>query len=234
MTNKKQHLINSLSTAIEALKNDTILYNWEKSSCCNAGIVSQAILGLDTDSYDTLRMDLFDTLSKKSSDVQKTWKNAVRYLCPVTGEGMPKIIKKLEEAGLSRRDIVHLEYMDNPAILKMSGIKKETKITKNKVGETIKIKLIDNPSVIGRLFKPMITKEVKEPVYEEIIVESYPKDYYKDKDNLILYLSGWVKILQSEVNSNEDTISLESQLLHAVAEENYELAAKIRNKLAVV
>jgi hypothetical protein len=241
--NKKEHLINSLRTAVNALKNDIVTYNWSKQSCCNAGIVSQAVLGLSERELDLLRKPLFSNLEKFNRDlddgyakIQLTWKNAIKDTCPLTGKNMPKIIQELEAAGLTREDIAHLEYLENPAILKASGIKKIKRVLRRELINTVKEQV-----EVKKWFGLRTVTEIKEtPVYQEIYEEVYPKEYYAEKENLILYLSAWIRILtESAEQAFENTFEsdrdrLEAELLNAVAEENYERAAEIRNQLSII
>jgi protein-arginine kinase activator protein McsA len=74
-----------------------------------------------------------------------------------------------------------------------------------------------------------------EPIYEEKIEGyAYPDQYYEKKENLIKYLSAWIRILKGETNFQNTRESLEAELLNAIAEERYERAAEIRNEIAVL
>jgi hypothetical protein len=236
---KKKNLVKSLIVAIDALRNDTIHYDWKEQHSCNAGVVAQACLGLTRDEVNRMRAPLFNVLDdineKRSTDkLDQTWKNAIKYGCPITGLSNFEIIDSLEKAGLSKADIVHLEYLENPAILEISGIPKVKEVTKEKVDETVRFEEVNDTSIIGRLFGKKITKKIVEPVYEEKVTETYPRQYFRKKENLILYLSAWVKILTAETSHENPASRLEAKLLNAVAEENYELAAELRNRLATI
>jgi protein-arginine kinase activator protein McsA len=53
-----------------------------------------------------------------------------------------------------------------------------------------------------------------------------------EKENLIKYLVSWTRILKNESKQGLKSVEiLESQLLVAVAEENYEKAVEIRNQI---
>jgi hypothetical protein len=238
---KKQHLISSLRIAINALKNGTIHYNWTEPSSCNAGVVSQAVLGVSIEDLDEMRDEIFPAvrehnLSYPESKLNTTWKNAISLTCPITGKNMPQIITDLENAGLRREDITHLEYLSNPAILKESGIQKEIKKQQIKIGEDKVVTIGLDTSLWGRITGKKISKSEIVPIYIEKNVEVYPSKYYSVKENLILYLSAWVRILtgntESPINEGRDT--LEAELLNAVAEENFERAAEIRDQLAII
>lgn len=241
MENRKEHLIKSLRTAIHALKNDIVKYDWGTQSCCNAGVVSQLVLGLTEKELATHLKPLFATIEKHNANVgvrengperiSPTWKNGIKYTCPITGKDMPQVIQDLEAAGLSRGDIAHLEYLENPAILAGSGIEKvKTKIGQKQVGTQEETHVIKK---YWGLRKKAIVHTV--PVYEDVYEDAYPKKYYADPNNLVKYLSSWVRILTGESQEHQTSANkLEADLLLAVAEENYEKAAVIRDQLAIV
>lgn len=233
---KKQHLINSLKLAIHSLETDTIKYNWTEQCSCNAGVVSQAVLGLSIEEFDKLRKPAFAKVEKINREheerdrIDLTWKNAIKYACPITGKNMPQIFQELETAGLSRFDIAHLEYMDNPAILAESTIEKVKKLVRHQVIGQRDEEYIKT-SWLGLIKEKKIKKvDILEPVYEE----KYPTNYYKEKGNLIKYLSAWIRILEREdvTYYENDRESLECALLVAVAEENFEKAAEIRDMIS--
>ena len=237
--NKKEHLISSLKIAINALRNDTIFYDWQKQQSCNAGIVSQAVLGKSADEIEELRAPLFDVVNKLSKETNKeisaTWKNAIKYSCPLTGKNMPQIVLDLESAGIGREDIVHLEFLENPAILALSGIEKEEIRADVEVGGDYQMIKQPHSNTLFAFFgiKTIVQKYV--PIYESQVVGSeYPNNYYAEKENLIKYLVAWVSILEGESSDSfeTDVNKLEAQLLNAVAEENYEVASNLRDKIA--
>jgi len=239
MENRKENLINSLRTAVHALKNDTVKYDWSKQSCCNAGVVSQVVLGLTEDELVAHMKPVFKTINdhnKKVKDtgekkIDATWKNGIKYTCPITGKGMPQIIQDLEAAGLSRGDIAHLEYLENPAILAGSGIEKEkTVIGQKQIGTREETEVIKK---YWGLSKKTVVHTI--PVYEDVYDERYPKTYYAERGNLVKYLSSWLRILTGDTQEHQTPANqLEADLLIAVAEENYEKAAEIRDRLAIV
>lgn len=204
----------ALKTVIKALKNDTIHYDWHEQSNCNCGLVAQALL---SDS----EIDFKSNINKWKRDVKSydsklgtSWKNAIKYLCPVTGLTSYDIFNELFKRGLTREDIIHLEYMENEAILKRSGIVKnitKTRIVKhsNKYKAFFGIKQIET--------------------YQKI-----DQDYYRSKENLILYLSAWLEIISEKSVTDIkvlNKVSLEEELLKAVSLEDYSRAAEIRDML---
>lgn len=202
METRKSKLIKSLKLAINALKNDTIFYDWHNQESCNCGVVAQAILGKDSDEIEQSFLKITEALEKKAKrlkgdeddeedgKIDSTWKNAVKHLCSITGKSNIEILNNLIESGLEKDDIVHLEYLENEAILEKSEINTED------------------------------------------------ENYFKDKENLILYLSAWVKILEEGVRYKKGDIlterslaELQTELLNAKAEENFEYAAELRDEI---
>jgi hypothetical protein len=244
--NRKDTLVKGLRTAIDALKNDTINYNWNEQCSCNMGVVAQAILELSFDELEELHKSLFSPLIKVNKErkedgkerIMPSWKNAVKYACPITGKNMPEIINILESKGMSRADIVHLEFLENPAILELSGIQKNETVTKVQTGT--EEQRVASKNWFLKLFG--YTDLVEFPVYKLEKSYHYPEDYYQRKENVILYLSAWLNILTNENleikvkdsadSHKEASINLEKELLHAVADEDYERAAGLRDSIA--
>lgn len=243
---RKETLIQGLRTAIDALKNDTINYNWNNQCSCNMGVIAQAILEVSFNELKVLNKPLFKPLNDVNKKLKETgeerimpsWKNAVKYACPITGKNMPEIISILESKGMSRADIVHLEFLENPAILELSNIQKVETINQVQTGtEEKKV-----PSKNWFLRALGYTDKIEVPVYKLEKSYKYPSDYYQHKENVILYLSAWLNILTNEnleikikgsTDSNKETsVNLEKELLHAVADEDYEKAADLRDRLA--
>ena len=244
--NRKDTLVKGLRTAIDALKNDTINYDWNNQCSCNMGVVAQAVLEVSFDELKELNKVLFKPLAdinkKRKEDgsekIMPSWKNAVKYACPITGKNMPEIINILESKGMSRADIVHLEFLENPAILELSGIKKIETVTSVQTGTETK----EYPSNhwFWKYFGRTETSEV--PVYGHSTAYAYPVDYYQHKENVILYLSAWLNILtnknleikvkNSADSHKESSINLEKELLNAIADEDYNRAAELRDQIA--
>lgn len=110
----------SLMIAISALENDTVNYSWKHVASCNCGVVVRAIFGVNENFVDDLFMN--GKQQAKCKDDALTWRNLCQQSCNITGEPLTVVFKQLQNSGLSPKDIVHLEYMNNKAILKESGI----------------------------------------------------------------------------------------------------------------
>jgi hypothetical protein len=113
---RKETLIGALRLAIDALQNGTIHYDWAEQCSCNMGVVAQAVLKVDVNELDDLRDSLFDKLAKINKErknenkepFDRTWKNAIQLGCPLTGERLPEIIKRLEELNISTDEVRNL------------------------------------------------------------------------------------------------------------------------------
>lgn len=233
MITKKQNLINGLKKVVHALKTDTIHYSWKHQDSCNCGVIAQVLLNK---SKNDLSNSIFDNTFFNEDEFKKyfavkeaefTWKNAVKVHCPITGKPMHEVFKQLFERGLSKEDIVHLEYLENPAILAKSGIKL-TYIDKEEK-DILKEKIVT---------KTWYGKNKVKEVWEKKIVETEKTDekYYSRKDNLIKYLIAWIEILESEptcdnVSEETNVTKLHEMELNAVAEEKYELATQYRDQI---
>ena len=116
--------IQALKRVVEALEKDTVEYDWNKPNMCNCGLIAQAALSLNPKDLDTrFRADAAaykrDTDSKGSC---LTWKAVVQRSCGVTGLSSSEIITAFGQAGFRPEDVVHLEFLENKAILKEAGI----------------------------------------------------------------------------------------------------------------
>lgn len=238
--NKKETLISKLKLAISALEDGTIYYNWFEQSSCNCGVVAQAMLDKNRKEIGNLLKPVLSEInemnrnSEEKNKFDRTWKQAVGLFCPITGKSMHEVFNLLMDAGMSKADMAHLEYMDNPAILKKSGIDtKKIKREKFKVMEKVE-EPIPNGFWRSLLGKPRRTKEFEKEVEKERILE-----FYQLPENLVLYLKAWVSILEEgSTYTSEESLEeiskeeLNEKLLNAVADEDYEGAGKIRDRLA--
>jgi hypothetical protein len=193
---KKHRLLEAIKVVANALKNDTAHYDWTKANACNCGLIAQALLGIN-------EHELQKRINQEVPTKKHTWKTVVQTYCPLTGLSEAAILRELQEAGLTPMDMVHLEFLENPAILRTAGFTYEKKTW---YGRTITVS--------------------QQPNYKS------PLDVYR-------YLTGWIKILEAEPNDTpayraQSRARTHERLLQAVASEDYELAATLRNELAVL
>lgn len=119
---RRKLLINSLSDCVYALQNNTIFYKWDHQSSCNCGIVVQSILDKNKDEVGVLFDDECEQNFKGEENNAHTWKALVQQTCNATGRSVSKIVNILMASGMRPEDIVHLEYLENEAILAKTDI----------------------------------------------------------------------------------------------------------------
>jgi len=119
--NRKEKLIDALRVAAAAVKYNKTHYNWSSTSSCNCGLVIQALTGKNVNEVDQMSSSL-RAQAKRIDDDATTWEEMSHVLCDVTGKPFSEILIGLEKLGMTTRDISHLEYMTNEAILAKAGI----------------------------------------------------------------------------------------------------------------
>lgn len=234
--NKKEKLISSLKIVIEGLSTDTVKYDWNYSASCNCGLVAQAILGCtraelqnrasQENVFDKEELKRVLGISGDADNVEASWRNAVKAYCPLTGLPLKRIFQDLEAAGLSKYDIAHLEYMNNPAILAKAKLATTREASKDVFDRT---EVVPHKNALLRFFGA--TMEVT--VYKKEAYIAPDNRYHRNQDNLIKYLTAWVAILEESMPTTGESIEeLHEQKLVAEANENYELAATLRDKIS--
>lgn len=158
----KEKLLASLEMVLKNLKEQKIGYDWSGHGTCNLGLVASCLLGK---SPHELQND-FDILSHGMGRDSADWKEAVSYYCPLTGLSSTMIFRRLQIAGLNREDMINLEYLSDPLVLKR--ILECTPFWKKW------FILLGGPS-------PFINKH-----------------YYKEEENLIVYLEAWIELIKEE------------------------------------
>ena len=239
---KRESLIRALRISAKALKNDTVHYEWTKQHSCNCGVLAQALTGMHKIQLEHQTLMAFSTRQEGrphtdpipfEKNENPTWKSLVKQKCSITGEPMCEILSILFSKGLTTDDIVHLEYMENPAILERAGISKNPVKVKT-------AKIVEEEVVIKRGFLGIGRKVEKST---KTVYETKTQNYYSVKENLIKYLSAWAEILEEEVgeknlkqpfHKEKDKNRLHEMLLIATSEENYELAAELRDRIEAI
>lgn len=249
----RQKLIDSLRTAVKALEDDVVLYSWVEQDSCNCGVIAQVALGKTREDIKKLRAPLFNKLNSTYKENEKrdlSWRNAIQRLCPITGASDFEIIEALKEAGFERADLVHLEYLNNETILAASGIPTIKVMGKRETSRTVEeipvIKKFEKRSTSTNPFKRILgipdvsyeervdmEKSTKVEYVDYVVREEYESEYYRKKENLILYLKGWIRILEGKTDGVEMTNhqKLHADMMVAAANEDYVEAARLRDEL---
>lgn len=119
-----------LETAAKLIKSEDIRYNWVEQGSCNMGLITQLVTGL-TPLQIEKHIGSMPLPDEKYGKDSWTWSGAATQYCPLTGQDMPTIFRKLFSIGFEREDIGRIEYLSTPRIIKLAGIdnKEETYYT---------------------------------------------------------------------------------------------------------
>jgi len=103
-------LILGLRSAAQRLRDPETHYDWYRSECCNLGILTQELLGLDE-------------VGVRAIEHGIAWTTAARKdFCPATGLPMTKIFTLLHAHGLDQGDYDQLEHLrESPLPTSMAG-----------------------------------------------------------------------------------------------------------------
>ena len=105
---KNPKLKNAIDETINRLKSDDTSYSWGHFGKCNCGHLAQTI------SNTTAR-----EIHKSASLLGGDWGVRAQEYCPVSRYLIDDIIRQLLIIGLEQEDIVHLENLSDPKILKL-------------------------------------------------------------------------------------------------------------------
>ena len=168
-------LINHLQTANQALKDGSFPYLWSECNRCNVGVVASCVLGVGIEKLEDL-LDRSIERTQKALNMDNKgvwWSDMIGVLCPITGRPIHKIFRDLMDAGLTKQDMIHLEKLSDPRILKKAGIKTTHTVPKKSR---------------KHWWNKAIITQVEECDYQ----------YNESKNNLIKYLDAWISILQED------------------------------------
>lgn len=194
----KTQLINALVLAISSLENKSVHYDWQRPCSCNCGVIAQAITG---ETPDVLAKEYINPVANllANSDRKRftkkdgglfhpSWSDMAKQYCSMTGAPTTLIFKQLHGAGLTKDDILHLEFLSDKKICERAGIEMKPIVTEKKIG--------GQPSRKARYgFLKMFTKTI--PATEPSIKKT-SKDYFTSEENLVKYLKAWVEILKED------------------------------------
>lgn len=134
----KTELIKALRETVLDLELNRKEYDWMKVNSCNCGILAQNICGMDDDTL-TANRDI----------------GAWSLVCKSTGENMSVVMKKMLSVGLTLQNIIDLEKLSSPEILKEASL--------NTWGVAM-----DNKELVIRYMKAWIRILEREEVVPEI------------------------------------------------------------------
>lgn len=152
-------LVTALRTAAKALEDGTFYYDWSKANSCNCGVLFCALTGRSASGL----MQVMPPTVKDG-----TWRERVGYYCPVTGVPENELFKELFSCGLTAKDIVHLEYLNDPKVREKMG----------------------SPLIQGRPYTwldRLIWRFTKKPV-----------QHYAKRVNTIAYMRAWADLIAEQ------------------------------------
>ena len=103
---KKEKLIHALKKTAVDLDNGCD-YEWGHMGRCNAGCLVQNLM----DKTDT------EIASMVNFEIDE-WSEHAKEYCSGTNQNVEVLFRRLQDFGLSHQDIVHLEYLSDPNILR--------------------------------------------------------------------------------------------------------------------
>ena len=179
----KQKLIDAIDAVIKELEAGTLSHNWREYHACNIGLIARVITGKSgkdiTDELTVIKKDYSE--AGLGSD-NNHWSDYVEYFCPISGLSKVELFRTLQEVGMSREDMMHLEYLSDPKVL----AKTKRVVTKQQY------------HFFG-LFKGVAEKNEFDMTKDDEGGEI--EDYYEETDNFLLYLKKWKEILLEEGNT---------------------------------
>lgn len=191
----KTRLITALRTAAKALEEGTFSYNWEKPESCNCGVLASTLMHKSSS-------ELAKMIPKSGRQVL-SWESLVQQHCPVTGISEVEVLRVLQEAGMTARDIVHLEHLSDPVVCRRTRFQ------------------MGNLKSDGRVV-PIYTDSVEEEVPKgilEILFTRGPKTRvreitlgaFKSKQHTILYMRAWADLLTEQGQDDQVVTSQAKQ-----------------------
>ncbi len=170
----KEKLLTSLEMVLKNLKEEKLYYNWSSHGTCNLGLVASCILEKSPNDLE----NEFKFLCIPIGDDGVDWKKVVNYYCPITGLSSNMIFRRLQIAGMSREDMINLEYLSDPIILER---------TKRLVSKDM--------SFWDKIFSKN-TLGAKDISYDNR--GDFDEEYYREEENLIIYLEAWIELIKED------------------------------------
>lgn len=115
MRNNALKFIKTLREVADAVERDPKTHSWVNVERCNCGLVAQKLLQLDASTL----------LDRIQQDPQSgTWTGMARdYQCKTTGLTVTQIFNTLLANGFKIDDFENLEYLSDPDVTKLCGLK---------------------------------------------------------------------------------------------------------------
>jgi len=125
MATPTPELILGIRKTIQKLKNGAP-YQWGHMGACNCGNLAQELTKLTKGEIHAYAM-------QRHGD----WNEQLVDYCPSSGYPMDLMVSKMLETGLTLDDLMHLEKLSDPEILKFIHVEKRQNISKNNKADVI-------------------------------------------------------------------------------------------------
>jgi len=125
MANPTPELILGIRKTIQKLKNGAP-YQWGHMGACNCGNLAQELTKLTKGEIHTYAM-------QRNGD----WNEQLIDYCPSSGYPMDLMVSKMLDTGLTLDDLMHLEKLSDPEILRLLPVHKRQTISKNSKADVI-------------------------------------------------------------------------------------------------
>nr|MBI1231632.1 hypothetical protein [Cytophagales bacterium] len=125
MANPTPELILGIRKTIKKLK-DGAPYQWGHMGACNCGNLAQEITKLNKGEIHRYAM-------QRHGD----WNEQLVDYCPTSGYPMDLMVTKMLEAGLTLDDLMHLEKLSDPEILRRIPAERRQNLAKNAKNDVI-------------------------------------------------------------------------------------------------
>lgn len=125
MANPTPQLILGIRKTIKKLK-DGAPYQWGHMGACNCGNLAQEITKLNKGEIHRYAM-------QRHGD----WNDQLVDYCPTSGYPMDLMVTKMLEAGLTLDDLMHLEKLSDPEILRRIPAERRQNLAKNAKNDVI-------------------------------------------------------------------------------------------------
>jgi hypothetical protein len=103
-------LISALRETAQALEDGTFNYLWTKATHCNCGSLFCALTG-------KIPSELSLQIPELPTGMKGSWNNIIGNYCPIAGKPQNALLSYLLECGLTKLDIINLEYLKDQKVL---------------------------------------------------------------------------------------------------------------------
>jgi len=104
-------LSHALRVTALRVRDDATTYRWTHQGTCNCGHLAQTLTSCDA-----------RAIHAAGLESHGDWSEHARDYCPTSGLAIDRIMAVMFEAGVTADDLVHLERLSDPRILRRLGV----------------------------------------------------------------------------------------------------------------